>query len=536
MFQFYDDELHNLILVSDKSLREIIAYTSKYDFHPPLQYILNKLSLQLFGLNEFWLSLPSIIFILLSIIICSRFLFKATSSMSFSVLTGVLIAFNPLVLLWGSSLRWYPLWTFLIILSTFLLIHLWNSQNRNFLVISTLIIAISLSLYTNYQTLMFLVAGLLTVLTLDLGKKNFINSKKTIYIFLSSIILFLPYLSGFIFHLQNFFIRKEIFQDFHSVSPLTSAAYFLFSILFGNSIYPWQLSFIIIFVVFAIASTTSMILIVMINKKKLQAVDLIKPLIPQNNNYSKLLRTLNIFTLYLFIVHILQVIVTGTITMRGMIYLPMLLITAFSLSVFHLYQTHSLKSELKSISYSLSIAISSLAVIWIISCYNIFTRQHLHKSGLMIPVDQIIKTIVQFQNLEKEKPLIVSTDPVITYYLLKNDFSKILSPYTSDLVRLFPKKRLSSIKEDDNLIFIKSSPGALLPLKNELDNFFRYLMNSSHLTSKPIKFAYDPDYFMKKKFFSSAEIEEWKYVFYIMKPLNKWDINYLESINGFRVY
>ncbi len=71
MFRFYDDELHNLILVANKSVSEIIAYLSNYDYHPPLQYLVNKLFLQVFGLNELWLKMPSIVFMVCSIVICS---------------------------------------------------------------------------------------------------------------------------------------------------------------------------------------------------------------------------------------------------------------------------------------------------------------------------------------------------------------------------------------------------------------------------------------------------------------------------------
>ena len=92
---------------------EIIAYLSTYDYHPPLQYLVNKIFLQLFGLNEFWLKMPSILFILGSILICSLLVLRLTGSFKAGFLSGIISIINPLVLLWGTSLRWYPLWTFL---------------------------------------------------------------------------------------------------------------------------------------------------------------------------------------------------------------------------------------------------------------------------------------------------------------------------------------------------------------------------------------------------------------------------------------
>ena len=194
--------------------------------------------------------------------------------------------------------------------------------------------------------------------------------------------------------------------------------------------------------------------------------------------------------------------------MRGLIFLPMLLIVAGAASTHYLYSKYKIKSEIKPIHYSLIVAFSSLILLWIIGSYNVFTKQHLHKTGLAIPVTQIITEIDNQENNTGLQAAIITTDLILTFYLLRDNKTKLLSPYADELLKLFPKKKLIPVSVDDNLIFIKNTPGALLPIKNKLDSYADYLINTGSLFSGPIKFGYDPDYLMKRKFFPSAGIEE----------------------------
>src|SRR4030065_1782754 len=154
MFRFYDDELQNLILVAQRNVQEIISYTANYDYHPPLQYLFNKIFLELFGLNEFLLRLPSIILIIIAVILCSHLVFRTTGAIKLSLLCVLITITNPLILLWGASLRWYPLWTFLAILSSYLVTTLSIDANNKKRIIlkSLLIFTLTLALYTNYQS------------------------------------------------------------------------------------------------------------------------------------------------------------------------------------------------------------------------------------------------------------------------------------------------------------------------------------------------------------------------------------------------
>ena len=540
MLRFYDDELHNLILVANRNFSEIIDHTSKYDFHPPVQYLLNKISLQLFGLNEFWLSLPSILLIILAIIICIKLVYQITNSAKLSVITGLLIAINPLILLWGSSIRWYPLWTFLIILAVHLFIKLWSKKKKSLILIIGLIITLSFALYTNYQTIPFLIATTLTVIILDFKRKNFINLKKTVIVILGTFILFIPYLSVFKFHIQSFFERKEIYQGFTGTSPIVSGGYFLFSVIFGNSIYPWQKSFIILFTIGFSSVIISIVSFYLKSKKEKYTDNNVQDIFTKekcNNSLNNiLLSEIVLYTFILTVVFLLQSIISSTLINRGVIFLPMLLITVGILFIYRLYNSYQIISKLKLIHFSLVISMSSLIIIWMIGSYNVFTKQHLHKSGLAIPLKTIITFIENIQNDSRENISIITTDPVLTYYLLKENYTSVLSPYLNDDLKLINRMKTKVAIDCNKIIYIQSELGTLLPLKNKLSNYIDYLHSTGKLVSKPEKIGYDPDYSMKSNFFASAGLEEWKYTVYIFSPLTKWDIKYLQSINEFKVY
>ena len=75
-----------------------------------------------------------------------------------------------------------------------------------------------------------------------------------------------------------------------------------------------------------------------------------------------------------------------------------------------------------------------------------------------------------------------------------------------------------------------------MPLKDELINYSDYLFKAGKLNADPIKLCYDPDYKMKIKFFPASGIEEWRYIIYILEPIDSWDFDFLENINSYKVY
>ena len=461
MLRFYDDELHNLILVANRNFSEIIDHTSKYDFHPPVQYLLNKISLQLFGLNEFWLSLPSIIFIILAF--ASRFVFKITGSTTYSLVSSFIIASNPLILLWSSSIRWYPLWTLLAFISIYSVIKLFSEPKKgsNLILKGSLIVTLTLSLYTNYQTIILMVSFIIMALLMDLkNKKNkYYHLKLLAPVIAGVVILFIPYAGSFQNHLETFFIRKEIYTSWSGTSIFFSGGYFLFSVLFGNSIYPWDIRFILLFL------TTFTSGLGFIIYYKTHYSDLLKTysqrFLPEVKRKS--LNLLIVLTIILFLLFLIQSIISNSILSRGLLLLPILLVIVTSIIIYHLISSIPIK-----IKFALSISVLSFYFIWLVGSYNIFVKQSLHKAGLMEPVEQVTALVQNISNTSKENLIVITFDPVLTYYLVNSESSSntsIISPYINDTNTLLVSVNSKTYNEKVNfdstalLIFIQTYPG-----------------------------------------------------------------------------
>lgn len=535
MFRFYDDELQNLILVAHRDVREIISYTANYDYHPPLQYLFNKIFLELFGLNEFLLRLPSIILIIIAVILCSHLVFRTTGAIKLSLLYVLITITNPLILLWGASLRWYPLWTFLAVLSIYLVSILYINANngKRIIVQSLLIFALTLALYTNYQTIILIAGFVIAAFILDLkaGHKEFAILKRILPVLIGVIILFLPYLNIFLNHIGTFFQRKEIYSDYSINSPILAGCYFIFSILFGNSIYPWDIRFIVLISITVIALAGSIFYYKNHSSR-------IKITIPKSILYQEkksLLFLSSLISTILFILFLLQSIITGSFLSRGFLIfsflLPILIIV---------YLSHLLKIKDKKFLSLIMVTIVSFFLLWSMSSYNVLARQSLHKSGLMDPVEEVTSFVNKIIELKKTNYIVITFDPVLTYNLTKTNLlgsTVILSPYISATKNLFssvsPQNNNHNADFDSSstLIYIQSYPGSLIPLKDRIDILKEYIFQNGLQIEKPVKFGYDSDSDIKRKFFPSLGIIDWRFTIYQFYPRSYWDRDALEEIS-----
>ena len=537
MFRFYDDELHNLILVAQRNVQEIISYTSNYDYHPPLQYVFNKIWLQLFGLNEFWLKLPSMILIILSILICCRLVYKITGSSKLSLLCGVVATFNPLILLWGASIRWYSLWTFLAVISIYLLAIIYaDTNNRNRIILkSLLILSLTLALYTNYQTIILITAFFISGLIFDLKEKTkkYYHLTEIAQVIAGVIILFLPYIYVFFNHIETFFQRKEIYSDYGINSPFLATGYFIFSVFFGNSIYPWNIKFIVLLVITLIALIVSLFYVKTHSSKiKLGSFP------PKEKK--KLLFLLISLTITLFFLFLIQAIISGALLSRSFIIMPMLFT---SLIVIYFY--YLLRVKDRKLLFINMVAAVSFFLIWLTGSYNVITRQSLHKSGLMDPIGEVSAFVNSITASQNTNYSIITFDPVLTYYLAKSSTSnnvEIFSPYiieTQNLLTFVNEIKLNQdIKFDpgSTLIYIKSTAGSLIPLKEKLDYLDSYIFNECSQFDHPVKFGFDEDSEMKRIFFSGVNILDWRYTIFTLHPKSYWSKNILADFNSLRVY
>ena len=105
-FQSYgfDDEFFNISLVEQHGLSAFLV-TQSIDVHPPLSYLLNALFYEVLGS---WAGVR----VISALTICVAFIYVCENigkenGQRAAVLTFLLLATNPAILLWGTSIRWY---------------------------------------------------------------------------------------------------------------------------------------------------------------------------------------------------------------------------------------------------------------------------------------------------------------------------------------------------------------------------------------------------------------------------------------------
>jgi hypothetical protein len=100
----FDDEYFNLMIV-ERFGKGVVNFTQSTDVHPPLSYLLNAWLFQLLGSWE-WIRMISGIMTGTAILATINRLGKGRD-IKFSLILIYLLAFNPAILMWGTSLRWY---------------------------------------------------------------------------------------------------------------------------------------------------------------------------------------------------------------------------------------------------------------------------------------------------------------------------------------------------------------------------------------------------------------------------------------------
>lgn len=191
---FWLDEAITAETVKNLSFTNILTQFPRFDFHPPLYYLILKVWTYIFGFSEFALRLPSIIFGLATIIVVYKIAFKIIPNKSYLALfPPLLLATSQLHIYYSQEARMYALTCFLASLSVcFFLDVLAGTKNRTVWWLFSF--SITLLIFTDYAPLLFLpvfpVMGLL-------AKKNLIWWKNFTLIFVPltiAVILWLPML------------------------------------------------------------------------------------------------------------------------------------------------------------------------------------------------------------------------------------------------------------------------------------------------------------------------------------------------------
>ena len=179
------------------------------EFAPPFYYIFPKISLYVFGKNEFAMRLPSVIFGILSIFMIYK-LGKYLFNNKAGLISALILATNPLNIATSQNARPYSLSILLTLISIFYFFKILKEgkiKNWIFYIISS-----ALLIYTHPFNLFIILIQ--NVYMLIIYRKNFIMLRNW---FLSQLILFILYLPWLSVTISAIFNAAEIY--YYGISP-----------------------------------------------------------------------------------------------------------------------------------------------------------------------------------------------------------------------------------------------------------------------------------------------------------------------------
>lgn len=186
------DELFTLNILYMDNLREIILLGNIFDTHPPLYHLIMYFFTQIFGLSEYVIRIPSVIFTVISfylVFVLAKKLFSPIHGLTASIVTIILIP-NPWITYFA---RGYSLLLLFSILTMISLVNIINykinykEKDVTFTLLFYFIISSLLCMYTHYFGCILVLSELLFL---------FFFFHKTVIKELIAIVLFLIILYG----------------------------------------------------------------------------------------------------------------------------------------------------------------------------------------------------------------------------------------------------------------------------------------------------------------------------------------------------
>lgn len=207
---FWLDEAASLV-ISNRPFTSIFSYLNS-DFHPPLHYLITKLTLVLGLRSELSLRMPNIIFGVLTIYFLYQLVEALNTKISIrlfskkipiSIVAALLLTLNPLHIYYSQELRMYALSALLTTLSWLYLIQFTNSKTTRNLILLTLINVTNI--FTFYGTAFNLIAQLVYIFFYH---KNLI--KKLVFSNLVVFVCFTPWIPTLLIQIQGSQFLKSL--------------------------------------------------------------------------------------------------------------------------------------------------------------------------------------------------------------------------------------------------------------------------------------------------------------------------------------
>ena len=459
----YDDEYWNIRMIEENSLKVLVSKIQNFDVHPPLSYIVN---FSFYKLFNNWTAVR-LISSLLFILALGYALFK-TKNNEAKIILLFLVGFNPTIMLWVTSIRWYayavPL---LMILS-----HPLENNNKY---------------YWYYFFLGFLLLSFISYV---------------------GIILIIPYFICYFLRNENSFVSKVKKLIVPAAIYLTAYAYQLYifyTIHRFNNIKTNEQTFDIITSIKSYASSvlgnqaifpTSIIGFISITGYLIVFIVLTFLLIKNKQTYKNYI---------VFIIGSILYILTG---IAGKLRNLVLLDIAKS----HLI-SNGINAKYKKVLY---IGLLLILIANLNGIYNVWSHQKTTKNAWNLPLNESIQLMNTLEDTSS-KEVYFSFHPTYTYYLTKAN-KNLISFYSTlyfDSSKI--KTSVQSLSNDSsigklNFNFILTYKGRSI----ENEHYSQLISQMKALKADSIviyKLGFDGDYKLKQKIYPDYP----EYTFYLYK-------------------
>lgn len=434
----FEDDFFNIYLIEDLGFK-VLSYIQTKDVHPPGSYFLNWF---FYSLTNSWsiVRLISGFLTALSIIYAGISIRKAYGDLR-GFLFLIFLAFNPGVLMWGTSLRWYsyflPLLIYLSITP--------NPSNKFYW--AKVFIGLLLLGYIGYAA--FIVAPSLVFLYWRQSDQSIKEKLKKVFLWGAlSLLFYIPQLNIFL----TVHINESGSQRF---SLLNGFAGFVMSHLSNHGVFPISLAG------FLGCLGASGVIFLSLKKD-------FKKILLSNYGFS-----------YIMGIFFLIISGLGGKYRNFVIFSPL---QSFSLSIFipDLRQNNWVKAFLFCFLFGNVIGI-----------YNVIFHKNTIKNSWNFPLKKVMNQLEIIKSSCGHETLLFVHDPVLTYALEKKNYF-VVSPFGKE------KSKVYKFKLNYKCIVIaKTFVGALK--NSKIKKMYTAVEGVAHKIEEKIYIGFDPYYSFKKK-------------------------------------
>jgi hypothetical protein len=457
----YDDEYWNIRMIEENTLGILISKIQSSDVHPPLSYILNFV---LFKVFNNWMIVR--VFSAILFLIALGYKVSKTKNQEIKIILILLLGFNPTIMLWVTSIRWYA-----YAIPLLMIISIPLEKNNKYYWYYFFFGFLTLS-FLSYIGMILIIPYFIWYYLQQEG--SFVNRVRRIIIPGLLYLIFYSYQLYIFYTIHRFNNIEDNQQTFDLITSFKS---YISSVFTNQAIFPISIVGIISIFGYLIIS---IVLITTLKNRK------------------------NIKILSLFLISSILYLITGIAgKLRNLVLLD--------ISKAHLIG-NSIFSKYKKWLY---VGLMIIFIPNVCGIYNVWSHQRTTKNAWNLP---LAKSIELMNRLEKEssKEVYFTFHPTYTYHLTKQnkDLISFYTPYYFDSTKIKTTidKLINEKNNKINFNFILTYRGRSI----EEGHYKEMITQMKALKADSIKIyqlGFDSDYKLKQKIYPDYP----EYTFYLYK-------------------